>query len=151
MAGQKIENDPLFPAQNGQSEGYGAGTTLALEIGFDLSRNIAIEAFGTAGFVSGTRTDRVRDLGLLVGGLALRLAIPVTDRFHAVLAGGGGYASADNFVEEPERGLAAMFNAGLEYYVHVRHFSFGLDLSVLAPVSPLRVFVALGPQLKYTF
>jgi len=33
----------------------------------------------------------------------------------------------------------------------VRHFSVGLDASVLAPLAPLRLLVAVGPQLKYSF
>jgi hypothetical protein len=42
-------------------------------------------------------------------------------------------------------------SGGIEYYAHVRHISFGLDLSVQAPLSPVRVFVGLEPYIRYSF
>ena len=152
---QKINDPQNWPVLTNQKadEGYGIGTMLQLEVGYDIAPVVAVEALGGVSLVNGTRKDRVRDLGIMFGGLALRLspAIDPDNRLRAVFALGGGYASADDAVEKPQNGPAVFFNAGIEYYVHVRHFSIGLDISVLAPVSPLRLLVGAGPQVKYTF
>ncbi|MBI5512048.1 MAG: adventurous gliding motility protein CglE [Deltaproteobacteria bacterium] len=142
--------DPAFPLAGG-SEGLGPGSLVHLAAGYDLTPFLAIEAVGGATLVSGTRTDKVRDLGVLFGGLGARGAIDVGDRLKVLVSAGVAYASAKNEVEKADKGVAAMGGVGVEYYVHVRHFSVGVELSVFAPVSPLRVFVGLAPQVKYTF
>lgn len=135
----------------GQPEKYGVGTMLQLEVGYDLTPEFALEVIGGTSLIGGTRTDYVRDLGLSFGGVAARLSPVIDDRLHLVIAAGAGFGRADNSIDPVESGAVVFLNAGLEYFVHVRHFSVGLDVSVLAPVSPLRVFVGVGPQVKYTF
>ena len=67
------------------------------------------------------------------------------------MSGAATFVQADNGVDDAESGAGVLVGTGLEYYVHVRHFSVGIDLTALAPLSPTRVFVALTPRLKYTF
>ncbi|MBN1962114.1 MAG: adventurous gliding motility protein CglE [Deltaproteobacteria bacterium] len=150
---QKIDDVQNWPVltQQKKDEGYGLGTMLQLEVGYDITPLIAIEVLGGASLINGTRKDRVRDLGVMFGGLGLRVAPRINDRFRAVVAAGAGYANADNAVDEAETGAVAFINGGIEYYVHVRHFSIGIDVTILCPVQPMRLFVGLGPQVKYTF
>ncbi len=154
VGGTMVKSDKI-PATSalvpGQPEKFGTGTMLQLEMGYDITSALAIELVGGSSFVQGTRGDWVRDLNVVFGGAAVRVAPAITDRLRVVVAAGAGYASADNTVEKPQQGAAAFGSLGLEYYVHVRHFSLGLDVSALAPLKPMRVFVGLGPQVKYTF
>ena len=40
-----------------------------------------------------------------------------------------------------------MLNAGIEYYVHVRHFSVGIELTTITQLEPLRSFVGINPSM----
>lgn len=151
VVGSTIPADATYPTLEGESEGLGSGSIVRLGVGYDLTDLFAIEGTGAMALVSTRRQDRVRDLALVVGGLGARLGIAVAERLRVLVSIGGGYAQVDNGVEAPEAGPAAFGGLGVEYYVHVRHFSVGLDLSVLAPMSPMRVFVSLAPQIKYSF
>lgn len=162
----KAEPDLVYPGISG-SEGYAAGAQVSFALGYDLTSSLALQFVGGSTLVSGTRTDRVRDLAMLYGGAMLRLAVEIDPRLNLVLGAGGALTKADTGVgcytvktgtgedaelcEKPQTGPAGVGTVGLEYFVHVRHFSVGLDAQVLAPLSPMRVFVALGPKLKYTF
>lgn len=156
LSDQKLEA-PLvgpgtpYPQAAGQSEKLGGTAGLQLNIGYDLTDNIALQAVVGEMFVSGRRSDIVRDLAVAYGGLQARVAIDLTDRLDLLLSGGVAYASQSNQVEKAEKGAAVLGGVGLEYYVHVRHFSVGLELSALAPLSPTRVFIGLSPTIKYTF
>jgi hypothetical protein len=145
-----VEPTTAYPQASG-SEGLGGGSTIRVAIGYDLTDVIALQALGGVILASGSRDDLVRDLSILLGGAGVRLSFDIRHRLNMVASVGVGYASADNAVEEPETGVAAFGGFGIEYYVHVRHFSVGVDLSVFAPISPMRVFVAVTPQIKYTF
>lgn len=150
VLGANIKNPPN--ANISGKEKYGVGTMLQFELGYDLTPTVALELLGGQSFVSGTRSDWVRDLSVTYGGLGVRLAPSLKgERLRFVVMGGVGYASANNAVEKAEAGVAAFANFGLEYYVHVRHFSVGIDASVMAPLQPLRMLVTVGPQLKYSF
>ncbi len=151
VASQKLGPDPTFPGVEGKSEQLGPGAAMHMALGFDATDMFAIELIGGTALVSGGRTDRVRDLGMSYGGAALRLAFDTGERLDFVVQAGGAMARADNGVEKPTTGPAVFGALGFEYYVHIRHFSVGLDVTVLAPLDPMRVFVGLGPQLKYTF
>ena len=50
-----------------------------------------------------------------------------------------------------ERIRAGGAGLGFEYFVHVRHFSVGADVTAFATTVPHRVFVGLVPRMKYTF
>ncbi len=143
--------DALDPKAGPCSERLGAGALVSAAVGFDLTDFLSIEAVGGLALVSSRREDRVRDLGLLFGGGGARVAVDLSDRVDLVLAGGAGFVQADNSVDPIMSGAAAYANLGLEYYVHVRHFSVGIVVSGLAPLDPQRIFVAVAPQLKYTF
>jgi hypothetical protein len=156
VARQKIKLSDAEKAQlpaslDGQDEGYGAGRMLEVELGYDITPVFAVEALGGVSLVSGTRSDRVRDLGVYFGGLGLRVSPAFSERWRFVIAAGAGYADAEDAISPAQRGPAAFGNVGVEYYVHVRHFSVALEASMLAPLQPLRIFVGLGPELKYTF
>ncbi|MEM6531885.1 MAG: adventurous gliding motility protein CglE [Myxococcota bacterium] len=146
-----IPEDPNFPLLNGQSENLGAGAQMGFHVGYDINDLLAVELVTGAAFVSGRRTDRVRDVGMFYGGPGVRLGFELERRLNFTVAGAATFVRADNGVDSPDSGPGVLIGTGLEYFVHVRHFSIGLDLSVLAPFSPARVFVALSPRLKYTF
>ncbi|OGQ91740.1 MAG: hypothetical protein A2289_11845 [Deltaproteobacteria bacterium RIFOXYA12_FULL_58_15] len=136
----------------GVSEELGAGAHVHFSAGYDISEQIALQLLGGATLISGRRTaDPVRDLSLVFGGVGARLAIDLTNRLDLVSAIGVAFISASNSVDEAESGVGILGNVGLEYYVHIRHFSVGVDLSVLAPMSPFRLFLGISPTVKYTF
>jgi hypothetical protein len=152
VADQKYTKpDPTFPQLKGKSEKLGPGALMHMALGFDLTDNFAFELFGGNELVSGGRTDKVRDMALTFGGAGLRLAFDMDERLDFTITAGGALCRADNGVEKPTSSPAGYLDLGLEYYVHVRHFSVGMDVTVLAPLSPFRAFVGLGPQVKYTF
>lgn len=146
-----IPDDPVFPLLAGESEQLGAGSQIGFHLGYDVTDSLALELVSGATFISGRRTDRVRDVGLLYGGIGARLSFELERRLNLNLAGAATFVQADNGVDDLESGAGVLAGVGLEYFVHVRHFSIGIDLSALAPFSPSRVFVALTPRLKYTF
>jgi opacity protein-like surface antigen len=156
IADQKLEA-PLvgpgttFPNAAGQSEKLGGTAGLQLNIGYDLTDNVAVQAVVGELFASGRRPDVVRDLSVAYGGVQARIAFDLTDRLDLIASGGVAYASQSNQVEKAEKGAAVLGGVGLEYSVHVGHFSVGLELSALAQLSPSRVFVGLSPMIKYTF
>ena len=134
------------------NEPLGLGTTVQMALGYDLTDAIALQGFGGATLVSAwSAREPVRDLGLVFGGVGVRGAFPMSDRLHVTGAAGIGYVSARNEVESPESGGVACVDLGVEYFVHVRHFSVGLLVSGLVPFSPMRAFIGLAPTLKYTF
>ncbi len=140
-----------YPTLAGASERLGGVAGLQLNIGYDLTEHVALQAVVGNMFASGRRADYVRDLSIAYGGLQARLAFDLTDRLDLLASVGVAYASQDNQVEASEKGAAVLGGIGFEYYVHVRHFSVGLELSALAPLSPSRVFLGLSPMIKYTF
>ncbi len=146
-----IPEDPVFPLLEGESEQLGGGSQFGFHLGYDVTESLSLELVTGATFISGRRTDRVRDLGLLYGGLGARLSFELDRRLNFNVAGAATFIQADNGVDDAESGAGVLAGVGLEYFVHVRHFSVGIDLSALAPFSPARVFVALTPRLKYTF
>ncbi|MEO0814371.1 MAG: adventurous gliding motility protein CglE [Myxococcota bacterium] len=151
LASADIPADPVFPALQGQSEELGAGSQMGFHFGYDVTDALALELVTGATFISGRRDDRVRDVGLIYGGLGARFSFELERRLNLTLSGAATFVQADNGVEDPESGPGILAGAGLEYYVHVRHFSVGVDVTALAPLSPTRVFVGITPKLKYTF
>jgi opacity protein-like surface antigen len=155
VSDQKVPTTPSlaasYPQAVGKDEKLGSTAGLQLNIGYDLTNNIALQALAGQLFATGTRTDVVRDLSIVYGGVQARVAINLTDRLNLLTSAGVAYASQNNMVEKAQKGAALLGGLGIEYYVHVRHFSVGLEVSALAPTSPTRVFVGLSPQIKYTF
>ena len=151
VVGATIPTNSTNPLLAGESEGLGRGGLVSFAVGYDIAEMFAIEAHGGMTLVSSRRQEWVRDVAIAAGFATARLSFAAGERLRVNMRAGGGYARADNGVDVPEAGPAAFGGLGLEYYVHVRHFSVGLDLSVLAPLSPTRVFVSLAPLLKYTF
>lgn len=147
MSQEVPSNDPAVKA----TEELGAGSFIGFALGYDLTDNLAFQLLGGAALVSGNNLERVRDLGMFYGGAGLRLAVDLSERLDVVVSGGGAMARTDNGVEAAKTGPAVLATAGFEYYVHVRHFSVGLEVTALVPLSPMRAFVGLGPQIKYTF
>jgi opacity protein-like surface antigen len=140
-----------YPQAAGKSEKLGSTAGLQLNVGYDLTDNVALQVVGGELFASGRRSDVARDLSVAYGGLQARVAFDLTDRLDLLASAGVAYASQSNQVEKAQTGAAILGGIGFEYYVHVRHFSVGLELSAIAPTSPSRVFVGLSPQIKYTF
>jgi hypothetical protein len=138
--------------QAGSNEDLGGGTLVHLAAGFDIADMIAVQAVGGATLVGGGGAGGlVRDLSMVFGGAGLRLAFQLDPRLHLLAEANVAYVNASNSVESDKSGVAAVGGVGLEYYVHVRHFSIGVDLTVFAPFSPFRMFVGLAPTVKYTF
>ncbi len=137
--------------EHDKTEALGAGALVHLAIGYDITDAFAIQLLGGTTQVSTTRSDYVRDVSFAFAGLGARGAIDLSDRLDLLLSGGVAYVSADNQVETAKTGIAVLGGVGVEYYVHVRHFSVGVELQVFAPLSPTRVFVSVAPQIKYTF
>lgn len=155
VSDQKISQEAAvnsaFPQTAGQSEQLGGTAGLQLNVGYDLTNNVAMQVVLGELFASGRRSDVVRDLAVAYGGVQGRVALDMTERFKVLFSGGVAYASQSNLVEKHTGGAAVLGGVGFEYYVHVRHFSVGLELSGFAPLSPTRVFVGLSPMIKYTF
>jgi hypothetical protein len=134
------------------NEPLGPGSTVQMAVGFDLTDFLAVQAVGGAFMVSDTTTlEPVRDLGMVFGGAGVRGGTGLSDRLHVNGSAAIAYVSTDNQVEKTDAGMAVLVGAGVEYYVHVRHFSVGLELSAFVPLSPMRAFVGVAPQIKYTF
>ncbi|MEZ0311221.1 MAG: adventurous gliding motility protein CglE [Myxococcota bacterium] len=140
-----------YPTLSGASEELGGVAGLQLNVGYDLTEHVAVQAVVGNMFASGRRADYVRDLSIAYGGLQARLAFDLTDRLDLLASAGVAYASASNQVEAAEKGAAVLGGIGFEYYVHVRHFSVGMEVTAFAPLSPSRVFLGLSPMIKYTF
>jgi hypothetical protein len=135
-----------------RSEDLGPGAMVQLAVGYDLTQMIAVQAVAGASLISGTRRrEPVRDLSLAFGGAGVRLAFDLTERIDLLAAVAVAFVNAANSVEDSKNGVGVLGEVGLEYYVHIRHFSVGIDLSLLAPVGPVRMFLAVSPTLKYTF
>ncbi|MEM6733267.1 MAG: adventurous gliding motility protein CglE [Myxococcota bacterium] len=144
--------DPIFSQiQAGETEELGGGAQVGFHLGYDVTEALAIEIVSGGTFISGRRTDRVRDVGLLYGGVGARFSFELERRLNLTVGGAAIFAAADNGVEDTETGVGLLASGGIEYYVHVRHFSVGIDLNAVAPFSPSRVFIGLTPRLKYTF
>ena len=138
--------------QAGDSEDLGGGALVHLAAGYDITDALALQAVGGATLVSGGgEGGLVRDLSMVFGGAGLRLAFNLTKRLHALAEANVTYVNASNSIEGSSSGVGLLAGAGLEYYVHVRHFSLGIDLSVFAPFDPFRLFVGIAPTVKYTF
>lgn len=139
----------ITPANN--SEALGAGAIVQIAAGYEIVPAFALELTGGMSVIAGGRIDRVRDLSLAYGGLAARGAVGLSDRWNLLLGAGIAYVSADDGVEAKAGGAGVLGRVGLEYFFHVRHFSAGASVTVLAPLSPTRLFVALTPHLRYAF
>ena len=133
------------------SEELGPGVMMALVLGYDITDAVALQLLAGNILASGDRRDRPRDLGMLYGGAAARLAFALAERVGFLASLGAGFVRASNGIEDPQSGVAILAGVGLEYYVHVRHFSVGLELSALVPTQPWRAFLGLTPMIKYTF
>jgi len=143
LLGRKLEG-PLEGA-----ESLGGGVLMQLGAGYDVTSVVALQFIGGSTLVSGKK--RLRDLALYYGGVGARVSMALDERLNVVVLAGGAMARVDDAVEPAKTSPAVLATLGIEYYVHVRHFSIGLDASVLAPIGPMRLFLGLGPQLKYTF
>ena len=143
--------NPIY-SQAPAADSLGTGSTVQMAVGYDLTDFLALQAVGGAFMVS-SMSDRepVRDLGMVFGGVGARGGVGLSDRLRVNGSAALAYVSADNHVEAADAGVAVLVGAGLEYYVHVRHFSVGLELSAFVPFSPMRVFIGLAPSIKYTF
>jgi hypothetical protein len=152
VAQAKVDQATSFnPQIAGKDEGLGPGSTVLMAMGYDIADSFALEIVGGATMISSVRSNYVRDMMLTFVGVGARLAFALSDRTNFLVTGAGIYAKADNGFPPSQISTGGLFGLGLEYYVHVRHFSIGLEVTTIAPVTPLRVFVALSPTLKYTF
>ena len=84
-------------------------------------------------------------------GIEGRFTFEIADRLDVWAAPGIMWVWTDNLVEKQQSGFGILLGGGLEYYVLMRHFSVGLDLNLNAPVQPFRLFLSIGPTIKYTF
>jgi hypothetical protein len=120
-------------------------------VGYDITDMIAVQIFGGGVLADTRRRDVVRDLALAYIGLGARFSLGLTDRLSYTAQAGAMFISADNAVEAAEQGFGLQFSTGVEYFVHLRHFSVGLEVTATLPVQPVRLFLALAPSFKYTF
>lgn len=153
VSGSVPRDDPVFPelGRVGASEALGGGAQIGFHVGYDLTDSVAIQAVTGATFIDGRRTDRVRDVSLFYGGGGIALSFELQRRLELDVHAAAIFVESDTAVEVAETGLGIMGGAGLEYYVHVRHFSIGVDVTAVAPLSPSRIFIGLTPRIKYTF
>lgn len=135
----------------GKNERLGGAVGAQLALGYDLGKWISLEVLGGMNFASGTRSDRVRDMGILYAGMGGRVAIPLSERFSFNAGLAAGYASSSNGVETASGSVWGQVTAGAEYALFIRHFSLGCDLSLFTTIQPTRMFVGITPRLKYTF
>jgi hypothetical protein len=151
LRGTQLPADPTFPQLGGVDEALGQSAFVNLAAGYELSHWVALQGILGAEAISGRREDRVRGLGLVYGGLGLRFAAQVASRWQVSLAPHILLARASTAVDPPQAGLGLLASVGADYFVHVRHFSLGVDLQVLVPLKPLRATVGLAPHVRYTF
>lgn len=147
---EDLPPDPFNPQISGQENLRGVAG-LGLAVGYDLNDFFAIQLLGGTVLASGTRTTRVRDVGFLYGGGGVRLSFGPTERLRFFVSPGAVFVASDNQVDEEDSGPGALVSGGLEYNVHVRHFSVGLELQAFVPLQPFRAMLSLAPTLKYTF
>ncbi len=134
------------------TEGDGPTAMIGLQLGFDISDNLALELLGGMSFVSNGRTDKVRDLAMTYGGAGVRARLSAfSERLQLTGAGGALFISQYNGVEDADAGPGVLLRVGVEYFVHVRHFSVGVDLMVLLPLAPFHASITAAPFVRYTF
>ena len=148
---QKIGTEAAYPQLQGVAEGLGTGAAIDMALGYEFTDFIAAQLLGGMSLLNGTRSDRVRGVSVVYGGLGLRLQIPLRERVHLIVAPGVTYSKSDNAVDPASTGLGIIASVGFEYYVHVRHFSLGVDLTAVVPTAPVRGYVGVMPHVKYTF
>jgi len=151
MVADRDVGNPTNPSISKSSEKMGLGGGITMAMGYDISESIAVQALAGALNVAGRRADRPRDLAFFHLGIGARVAFGLSERLDAIVEPGALYVWRDNGVKSPRGGFGASLNAGVEYYVHVRHFSVGIMLSAFAPVEPFRLYLGITPTLKYTF
>ena len=142
---------PAYPTLNGQGECLSTASGVDLSLGYDVTDNVGIHVTGGVLAAVGCRNDRVRALGIAYGGLGARFRLALSERLHVAISPQIAYARTDNGVEKAKTGALIGIAGGIEYYVHVRHFSIGAELALLAPLSPTRVVLGLQPHVRYTF
>ena len=145
-----VTPDPFNPGISGK-QGKGVGAAVFLSLGYDVNESVAIELIGGGTMVSGDRRDQVRDLSVLVAGAGARLSFSLGERLRLVAAPGVALVQASTVVDSADTGFGALIRGGLEYYVHVRHFSVGFEVLALTAFSPTRVLIGATPTIKYTF
>jgi hypothetical protein len=145
-----VEAGDDFPEITG-TEKLGVGSGFSAQIGYDLTHWIGVRVNGGLLMVQGGRSDQIRDLVVAYGGAELLGMLAVSERLNFRFGIGGMYVFADNLIETPTKGVGVSGRGGIEYFTRLRHFSIGVDLEVLFPLQPVRLFVALVPTLKYTF
>ena len=74
-----VEPDAFNPGVSG-SEELGSGTVFGVSVGYDITDAVALQLLTGAVMVSGGRSDKVRDLSLLYGGLGGRFGVPLSER-----------------------------------------------------------------------
>lgn len=149
---ESIEENIYFPQLSNVSEGLGAGTQLEVGLGYDISERIALELLLGGAFISGTRSDIVIDLSVVYAALGVRIGIPLAERLDLSILPAAGYAISDTSLEQ-QSGPYARLGVGIEYFVHLRHFSLGIELAATAPnlTQLSRLFIGVSPHVKYTF
>lgn len=151
LVNQPVVPDAFNPNATGD-EGYGVGGLVMMTAGYDIIDMVAVQVFGGTLMSDTRRRDVVRDMSMYYAGAGARLAIDITDRLDYTAQVGAMFVSADDAVRpDPEQGFGVLVSTGLEYYVRVRHFSVGLDVTMILPVQPVRMFLAVTPSFKYTF
>jgi len=142
--------DPALAGISG-SEGYGSGAQVSLKLGYDITGALAIQLVGGSSLISGRRRDVVRDLRMSFVGLGPRIQIGMSQRFDLALSAGPAYIQTSNRVEADTTSTGGFGQMAGVYHVHVLHFAVGVELAVLVPLDPMRLFVTLGPTVRYTF
>jgi len=86
----------------------------------------------------------------------LSFALLATKRFYAYLQAGGGYLftspkKVGEVVIAKEDSGAVMGGGGLEYYPHLRHFSFAIEANFTYLIPRGDMIISIFPVIRYTF
>ena len=154
--GYAVKDAPIpatanFPTLGGSPEMLGSSTWVDVAIGYEALDNVALQLSGGLHGVNGRRSDRVRGLALAYGGLGVRLGLPLATRLLVTLVPQVLLVRADSQADPAHIGLGGMLGLGIDYFVHVRHISVGIDLNGMLALDPTRILVGVAPHVRYTF
>lgn len=152
---------PTLPDKKSPGECLNFTGGFDLGIGYDFtnhqSLDVGIELHGGMLVWSGCQKFRVRSLSTLYGALGPRVGFMLSERLSVAAFVAGGIHQTDNQVQQDipsvrlGQGLLLLGGLGVEYFVHMRHISVGIDALVIAPTNPVRISLGLAPHIRYTF
>lgn len=136
---------------------YGFGLLTGLFAGYDITPFISL-SLGAAALVAPGSNDNVPsgDLFYLVPMAQLQFAFVTTERDFFYVKGGVGFGiglpGTVNGQDFGGGGVAFRGLVGYEHYMHLRHFSLGVQAGVSGVTAPgVGIGISVLPTVKYTF